>query len=97
MEETLLWEDVQLEELIETEKKVSKGVKLIVHNDDYNTFDWVIEALMDICDHTEIQAEQCTLLIHYKGVACVKSGKRSNIKPMKEGLIDKGINATIEN
>ncbi len=57
MEETLLWEDVQLEELIETEKKVSKGVKLIVHNDDYNTFDWVIEALMDICDHTEIQAE----------------------------------------
>lgn len=70
--------------------------QLIVHNDDVNTFDWVIQSLVEICDHSFIQAEQCSILIHNKGKATVKHGEYDTLKPMKEGLTDRGIQATIE-
>lgn len=69
---------------------------LIVHNDEINTFDWVIKALVEICEHSPEQAEQCTLLVHYKGKCSVKSGSVDTLKPMKDGLTDRGIGATIE-
>lgn len=69
---------------------------LIVWNDDVNTFDWVIESLMDICKHTPEQAEQCTILIHYKGKCAVKKGSFDFLKPMCEALIDRSISATID-
>ncbi len=73
-----------------------ENFNLIVWNDDVNTFDWVIKALMDICGHEEHQAEQCTLLIHYKGKCTVKTGDFDTLKPMCEAIIDRGINATVE-
>lgn len=69
---------------------------LIVWNDDVNTFDWVTKTLMDICDHEQEQAEQCTLLIHFKGKCIVKEAEFNTLRPMCEGIIDRGINATIE-
>lgn len=80
--------DVLEEEKIENQ--------LIVHNDDVNTFDWVIESLVDICQHTYIQAEQCSILIHNRGKCSVKHGEMDVLKPMKDGLTDRGIQATIE-
>ena len=68
---------------------------LVVYNDDYNTFDHVIETLIKICKHTPIQAEQCTWIIHYKGKCGVKSGELSTLKPMKEAICDAGIDARI--
>lgn len=70
--------------------------RLIVHNDDVNTFDWVIESLIEICNHSMIQAEQCTLIVHYKGQCAVKNGDMDKLRPMKNGLLDRGIQATIE-
>jgi ATP-dependent Clp protease adaptor protein ClpS len=69
---------------------------LILHNDDYNTFDFVIEALIDVCNHTEHQAEQCALIVHYKGKCSVRTGATGILKPMKEALLDRGLNATID-
>jgi len=69
---------------------------LIVHNDEVNTFDWVIDSLMDICQHSEEQAEQCTVLIHFKGRTSVKNGTYEKLHPLKDSLSDRGINATIE-
>jgi len=69
---------------------------LIVWNDDVNTFDWVIETLMAICGHSEEQAEQCSLIIHYKGKCAVKNGDYDTLKPMCDGLTERGISATIE-
>lgn len=69
---------------------------LVVHNDDYHTFDYVIHALVDICDHDFIQAEQCTLLIHYKGKCEVKKGSMSVLRPMKNALVQKDLKATID-
>ena len=69
---------------------------LIVWNDDVNTFDWVIESLVAICSHTSEQAEQCSLIIHHKGKCSVKKGSFDILRPMAEGLIDRGIQATID-
>ena len=70
--------------------------QLIVYNDDFNTFDYVIDALITICKHDALQAEQCTLLIHYKGKCSVKKGAYKGLEPMCTGLLEKGISAEIE-
>jgi ATP-dependent Clp protease adaptor protein ClpS len=70
--------------------------KIIVWNDDVNTFDWVIDSLMDVCHHTHEQAEQCALIIHHAGKYAVKQGDFETLRPQAEALIDRGINATIE-
>jgi ATP-dependent Clp protease adaptor protein ClpS len=68
---------------------------LVVFNDDVNTFDHVIETLVRVCKHTPEQAEQCTLLIHYKGKCAVKSGSFDFLKPMRESICEAGIDARI--
>lgn len=70
--------------------------KLILHNDEHNTFDWVIESLIEICRHTAEQAEQCAYIIHTKGKYAVKHGSYQQLKPMKDAITERGINATIE-
>ncbi len=87
----------QIEELIlEDEEVVSvEERQLIVYNDDVNTFDHVIKALIDVCEHTPEQAEQCTWIIHYKGKCSVKEGSFSKLKPMRDAICDRGISAEI--
>jgi ATP-dependent Clp protease adaptor protein ClpS len=68
---------------------------LVVFNDDVNTFDHVIETLIKVCKHSPEQAEQCTLLIHFKGKCAVKSGSFDELRPMKEGICEAGIDAKI--
>jgi len=70
--------------------------ELIVLNDDYNTFDWVIKCLMDVCQHSETQAEQLSLIIHFKGRATVKTAPFDKLRPLKDALVDRGLNAIIE-
>jgi len=69
--------------------------KVIVFNDDVNTFDFVIDCLMNICKHDELQAEQLTLLIHYKGKATVKTGSFNEMKLICEALLEKGLSAEL--
>ena len=69
---------------------------LIVYNDDVNTFDHVINTLIRVCKHNPEQAEQCTLLIHYKGKCAVKKGSFLELIPYRQGIVDAGINAEIE-
>lgn len=70
--------------------------QLILYNDDVNTFDWVIESLMDICSHERLQAEQCSLIVHYQGKCAVKEGEIGKLRPMCEALVDRGLSAVIE-
>ncbi|MBO6184400.1 MAG: ATP-dependent Clp protease adaptor ClpS [Chryseobacterium sp.] len=69
--------------------------KLILHNDDIHTFDDVIEALIQICKHDPIQAEQCTMLVHFKGKCTVKTGSMDLLKPMHEKLIGRSLTSEI--
>lgn len=82
--------DYEVAELITTPHK------LVLHNDDVNTFEWVIETLIKICKHTEEQAEQCAYIIHYKGKYAVKHGTYETLKAMKDAITERGINATID-
>lgn len=69
---------------------------LILHNDDYNTFDWVIQCLINILKHNIQQAEQCAYIVHFKGKCQVKSGSLDELKPFKDSLVDCGLNVTID-
>ena len=69
---------------------------LILHNDDYHSFDYVIDALIDICKHEVEQAVQCTYLIHNKGKTDVKKGTYEYLKPLMKGLRAKDLKATID-
>jgi len=69
---------------------------LILHNDDVHTFDYVISALIDICDHEFEQASQCTLIVHYKGKCDVKKGGLKKLKPLKDALAERELIATID-
>lgn len=69
---------------------------LIVWNDEVNTFEWVIETLIDVCGHSPEQAEQCSYFIHYKGKYSVKQGEYDDLKPMCDAITERGIGATVE-
>lgn len=86
----------QTEEQQDTDVLTEEFRMLIVWNDDVNTFDWVIESLIDVCDHSPEQAEQCALLIHHKGKCGVKKGTFDDLRPQCEALTGRGIQATID-
>lgn len=86
----------EVEELSDVSVEDLLNSKLIVYNDDVNTFEWVIECLCKYCGHTPIQAEQCAYIIHNRGKCQVKNGTKEELQPMKEALLDAGISAAIE-
>jgi len=86
--------EIEVDVLIE--EKTVENKDLIVYNDDFNSFDYVIDALIKVCKHTVNQAEQCTWLVHYKGKCQVKRGEYSELESMCVSLLEKGITAEIE-
>ncbi len=80
---------------IRKEDKTKQLSKLILFNDDVNTFDHVIESLIEVCGHTEEQAEQCALLAHLKGKCPVKSGSKKELLPRMQSLHDRMLNSII--
>lgn len=87
---------IDTQEKVFSEEQLVDTPQLVVFNDDVNTFDDVIDALISICNHTPEQAEQCTLLVHYKGKCAVKEGDFEKLKPMCEAILDRGIQANIQ-
>ena len=71
--------------------------KLVLHNDDTNTFDYVMEILMEVCDHSQTQAEQCATITHFKGKCQVRSGSFTAMKELRYQLISRGLKATVDN
>jgi len=69
---------------------------LIVWNDEVNTFEWVIETLVEVCGHSAEQAEQCAYIIHFQGKYAVKQGSYDDLKPQCDAITDRGIGATLE-
>jgi len=69
--------------------------EIILYNDDINTFDHVIETLIKVCQHTAEQAEQCAILVHYKGKCVVKTGSYEELKPQCSSLLKAGLSAEL--
>ena len=73
-----------------------KTHSIVVHNDDHNSFDWVIRSFVDILQHSPEQAEQCAYIIHHKQKCGVKNGELEVLRPLKAALVDRGLTAKIE-
>jgi len=82
------------QEELEVVEKLENQV--ILYNDDVNTFDWVIESLVKVCDHKPLQAEQCAWLVHLKGKCAVKNGDFDELRKYQSALSDRGLSAEIE-
>ncbi len=87
-------EKVQEEVLLEEQLGINN--EIVLYNDDVNTFDHVIDTLIKVCNHTSEQAEQCAILVHYKGKCTVKTGPIDKLKPLCLQLLDAGLSAKIE-
>lgn len=85
-------ENVATAEMTDTQDPCS----LIVWNDEVNTFEWVIETLIEVCGHSHEQAEQCSYIIHFQGKYAVKQGIYEELKPMCDAITERGIGATVE-
>jgi len=81
-----------------TELLIDEGnnCQLIIWNDEVNTFEWVIDTLIDVCGHTPEQAEQSAMIIHTKGKYAVKEGSYDILKPLCDTITERGIGATVE-
>jgi ATP-dependent Clp protease adaptor protein ClpS len=88
---------VQEQELVEIAEAIDEAdlKNLVVFNDDVNTFDHVIETLVRVCKHTHEQAEQCAMIVHYRGKCTVKHGLLEDLKPMRDAICERGIDARI--
>ena len=85
----------KLSEKVKQDTKDKKISDIVLYNDDVNTFDHVIETLIFACEHTPEQAEQCSLLVHYKGKCTVKTGVYDELKPRCSKLLEAGLSAEI--
>jgi ATP-dependent Clp protease adaptor protein ClpS len=85
----------KIQEEVEILEQEVNQHEIILFNDDVNTFDHVIDSLIDVCDHTSEQAEQCAYLVHYKGKCAVKTGEYKELKPRCSRLLTLGLSAEI--
>ena len=90
---------MDVKELIQPKQRVDvlekEEKKIVLYNDDVNTFDHVIDMLVATCDHTPVQAEQCSIIVHYKGKCSVKTGEYDDLKPRCSALLEAGLTAEI--
>ena len=85
----------KVQEDVLVEEQIGINNEIVLYNDDVNTFDHVIETLIRVCNHTSEQAEQCAILVHYKGKCTVKTGSFDELKPQCTQLLGAGLNAEI--
>ena len=89
-------QEILLDPVINDEVVEARVRDLVLYNDDFNTFDFVIESLIEVCKHEALQAEQCTYIVHYNGKCSVKNGSYTDLNPMRVALCDRGLSAVIE-
>ena len=93
------WEDdddVLVADRVDDGVGTDHPARIIVFNDNVNSFDWVIDSFVKVLKYGNEQAEQLSIMIHFKGKATVKSGKKGELLPLRAGLIDRGLTATVE-
>ena len=85
----------KISEKVSIKEEVFKQNEIVLFNDDVNTFDHVIDMLVDVCEHTPEQAEQCAIIVHYKGKCTVKTGDYDDLEPRCSMLLNAGLSAEI--
>lgn len=96
MNRPILSTGTETEVLVLTKEKTKELNELVLWNDDVNTFQFVIETLVELCNHSDEQAEQCAFIVHNNGKCSVKRGEYSTLRPICEAMLDRGLSATID-
>jgi ATP-dependent Clp protease adaptor protein ClpS len=86
----------KVKEKVSVKEHVALNNEIVLYNDDVNTFDHVIDTLIRVCEHSAEQAEQCAILVHYKGQCTVKTGSFDELKPQCTQLLEAGLSAQIQ-
>lgn len=94
--DSFLMSSTQHEEEVLVAEDKDLGWRVILWNDDVNTFQWVINCLVEICSHDPNQAEQCSFIVHFKGKCQVKSGNLLKMQTICQALQERGLSATLE-
>lgn len=87
--------EIDIEEIAVEDLNEIKLYSLVVFNDEVNTFDYVIQTLVEVCGHAPDQAEQCTMIIHFKGKCSVKNGDFEELAPLRNEICRRGISAEV--
>ncbi|MCO5725864.1 ATP-dependent Clp protease adaptor ClpS [Robiginitalea marina] len=85
----------RLQESLLVDQKEKDLHEIVLFNDEVNTFDHVIQTLIEVCEHTPEQAEQCSLIVHYNGKCTVKTGELDDLKPRCTRLLEAGLSAEL--
>lgn len=96
MEKLLFSVTPEVEEEVQLDVDLDSGWKIVLFNDDHNTFDHVIEMLMKVCGHDALQAEQCAVIVHFKGKCDVKHGSYEDLEPLCTALLEADLTAEIQ-
>ncbi|HQH14537.1 MAG TPA: ATP-dependent Clp protease adaptor ClpS [Bacteroidales bacterium] len=86
----------RIKSLDQNEEQLTDRRELILFNDDINTFDFVIETLIEVCEHDPLTAEQCTLIAHFNGKCSVKSGDVEELIPISSEMTNRGLTVSIK-
>lgn len=86
----------EVEEEVKLDVDLDEGWKIVLFNDDHNTFDHVIEMLIKVCGHDSLQAEQCAVIVHFKGKCDVKHGSYEDLEPLCTALLEADLTAEIQ-
>ena len=86
----------EVEEEVKLDVDLDEGWKIVLFNDDHNTFDHVIEMLIKVCGHDSLQAEQCAVIVHFKGKCDVKHGSYEDLEPICTALLEADLTAEIQ-
>lgn len=89
------FEETKTLEQPEIDLQTTAMKEIVLFNDEVNTFDWVITSLIEVCEHSPEQAEQCSIIVHYRGKCEVKTGSYEELKPKCSALLDRGLSAEI--
>ena len=69
--------------------------KIVLLNDDVNSFEGVIESLVKVCNHNRFQAEQCAIIVHHSGKCELKTSDKEDLKPYHLKLKNRGLKVKI--
>jgi ATP-dependent Clp protease adaptor protein ClpS len=78
-----------------SQEKLNDLFQLILYNDDHNSFEHVIRAMVEVCGHDSVQAEQCAVIAHFTGRCDIRRGDRSVLDRMGSDLRARGLKVEI--
>jgi ATP-dependent Clp protease adaptor protein ClpS len=70
--------------------------KVILHDDNHNTFENVIDSIMNVCGYNYLQAVQCTIIVHEAKRCNIYEDRHDDCQEVAWLLRKEGLTVTVE-